>query len=113
MNEERDTDARLWHPWLRINRVLRVMLQKRWSARRSIRRGWSIHRRARRHRMEAHAVARDAASGVGGLEESGDDMMNGPLQSLGVALVAVTVAQTAPVSVGELLSDPDRFRGQQ
>ena len=25
MNEERDTGARLWHPWLRINRVLRVM----------------------------------------------------------------------------------------
>jgi len=23
--------ARLWHPWLRINRVLRVMLQTRWS----------------------------------------------------------------------------------
>ena len=22
---------RLWHPWLRINRVLRVMLQTRWS----------------------------------------------------------------------------------
>jgi hypothetical protein len=21
-----DTDARLWHPWLRINRLLRVML---------------------------------------------------------------------------------------
>jgi hypothetical protein len=21
-----DADARLWHPWLRINRVLRVML---------------------------------------------------------------------------------------
>ena len=32
MNEERDTGARLWHPWLRINRVLRVMLQTRWSA---------------------------------------------------------------------------------
>jgi hypothetical protein len=32
MNGERDTDARLWHPWLRINRVLRVMLQTRWSA---------------------------------------------------------------------------------
>jgi len=31
MNGERDTDARLWHPWLRINRVLRVMLQTRWS----------------------------------------------------------------------------------
>jgi hypothetical protein len=27
-----DTGARLWHPWLRINRVLRVMLQTRWSA---------------------------------------------------------------------------------
>ena len=27
-----DTDARLWHPWLRINRVLRVMLHTRWSA---------------------------------------------------------------------------------
>jgi hypothetical protein len=26
------TDARLWHPWLRINRVLRVMLDTRWSA---------------------------------------------------------------------------------
>jgi hypothetical protein len=32
MNEERDTDARLWHPWLRINRVLRAMLTTRWSA---------------------------------------------------------------------------------
>jgi hypothetical protein len=32
MNGERDTDARLWHPWLRIHRVLRVMLQTRWSA---------------------------------------------------------------------------------
>jgi hypothetical protein len=27
-----NTDARLWHPWLRINRVLRVMLHARWSA---------------------------------------------------------------------------------
>jgi hypothetical protein len=26
------TDARLWHPWLRINRVQRAMLQERWSA---------------------------------------------------------------------------------
>ena len=30
--EMSDTDARLWHPWLRINRVLRVMLHTRWSA---------------------------------------------------------------------------------
>ncbi len=27
-----DTHARLWHPWLRINRVQRVMLTTRWSA---------------------------------------------------------------------------------
>ena len=27
-----DTDARLWHPWLRINSVLRAMLHERWSA---------------------------------------------------------------------------------
>jgi hypothetical protein len=26
-----DTDARLWHPWLRINRLQRVMLDTRWS----------------------------------------------------------------------------------
>jgi hypothetical protein len=25
------TAARLWHPWLRINRVLRAMLHTRWS----------------------------------------------------------------------------------
>jgi hypothetical protein len=27
-----DTDARLWHPWLRINCVPRAMLHTRWSA---------------------------------------------------------------------------------
>jgi hypothetical protein len=27
-----NNNARLWHPWLRINRVLRVMLHTRWSA---------------------------------------------------------------------------------
>ena len=32
MNGERDTDERLWHPWLRINRVLRAMLHEHWSA---------------------------------------------------------------------------------
>ena len=32
MNGEGDTDARLWHAWLRINRVLRVMLHTHWSA---------------------------------------------------------------------------------
>jgi hypothetical protein len=30
-------DARLSHPWLRINRVLRVMLQTRWRAE-----AWSV-----------------------------------------------------------------------
>ena len=32
MNGERDTDERLWQPWLRINRVLRAMLHEHWSA---------------------------------------------------------------------------------
>jgi hypothetical protein len=27
-----DTDARLWHPWLRVNRLLRLMVHTRWSA---------------------------------------------------------------------------------
>ena len=27
-----DTDARFWHPWLRINSVLRMMLHTHWSA---------------------------------------------------------------------------------
>jgi hypothetical protein len=27
-----NTNARLWHPWLRINRVLRVMLHTHWCA---------------------------------------------------------------------------------
>ncbi len=38
--------------------------------------------------------------------------MSGALLLLGVALVTVAAAQAAPVSVGELLSDPDRFRTQ-
>ena len=32
MNEERDIDERLWHPWLRINRVLREILREGSSA---------------------------------------------------------------------------------
>jgi hypothetical protein len=30
--EMNDTDTRLWHPWLRIDRVLRVMLHTPWRA---------------------------------------------------------------------------------
>jgi hypothetical protein len=32
-------DARLWHPWFRINRVQRVMLHTHWSAE-----AWSVVR---------------------------------------------------------------------
>ena len=39
-------------------------------------------------------------------------MMNGALLSLGAAVVAVAAAQAAPVSVDEILSNPDRFRDQ-
>jgi hypothetical protein len=31
-HEMTDTEAHLWHPWLRINRLLRAMLHTRWSA---------------------------------------------------------------------------------
>src|SRR5947209_17824359 len=62
--------------------------------------------------MGAHAVARGPKGGVGGTAECGGDTMSGALLSLGAALVAVTAAQAAPVSVGELLADPDHFRGQ-
>ena len=47
--EVNDTDARLWHPWLRINRVLRVMLHTRWNAEQ-----WSVVR------VESQAGARVA-----------------------------------------------------
>jgi len=40
------TYARLWHPWLRINRVLRVMLRTRWSAE-----AWLIVRVEFRHAL--------------------------------------------------------------
>jgi len=50
-------DARLLHPWLRINRVLRVMLRTRWSAE-----VWSVVR----VRVQAGACAAklDPARGV-------------------------------------------------
>ncbi len=32
LQEPRGLQARLWHPWLRINRVLRAMLHERWNA---------------------------------------------------------------------------------
>jgi len=51
-----DIDARLWHPWLRINRVLRVMLHTRWSAE-----AWAVVR------VEFRALAlreRDSARGL-------------------------------------------------
>ncbi len=51
-----DTDARLWHPWLRINRVLRVMLHTHWSAE-----AWS---QVSRVQEGARAPQRDPARGV-------------------------------------------------
>jgi hypothetical protein len=55
--EMNDTDARLWHPWLRINRVLRVMLHTRWSAE-----AWFSG--ASRVQAGARAAERDQARGV-------------------------------------------------
>jgi hypothetical protein len=36
-HEMTDTEAHLWHPWLRINRLLRAMLHTRWSAEAQVR----------------------------------------------------------------------------
>jgi hypothetical protein len=56
-----DTNARLWHPWLRINRVLRAMLQTHWSAE-----AWSrvrvAFRRAVALRSEALSDAADSSA---------------------------------------------------
>jgi hypothetical protein len=50
-------DARLWHPWLRTNRVMRVMLQTRWSAE-----AWSVVRVEFRNALRA--AESDPARGV-------------------------------------------------
>jgi len=42
-----DADVRLWHPWLRINRGLRVMLDTRWTAEQ-----WSVIRVEFRRALE-------------------------------------------------------------
>jgi len=51
-----DTDARLWYPWLRINRVLRVMLHTRWSAE-----AWSVVRVEFRRALALRSEIRRAA----------------------------------------------------
>ena len=50
-----DTDARLWHHRLRINRVLRAMVHERWSAE-----AWSV---VRVELANARAAERDPARG--------------------------------------------------
>jgi hypothetical protein len=56
------TDARLWHPWLRINRMLRVMLRTRWSAetwavvRVEFRKTLALRSQIRRVRRESFSV---------------------------------------------------------
>jgi len=51
------SDARLWHPWLRINRVLRVMLQTRWSAL-----AWSVVRVELRRALAPRSQIRRAGT---------------------------------------------------
>jgi hypothetical protein len=50
-------DTRLWHPWLRINRVLRAMLHTHWSAE-------SVVAGQGRVQKSARAAERDPARGV-------------------------------------------------
>jgi hypothetical protein len=50
-------NARLWQPWVRINRVLRVMLQTRWSAE-----AWSVVRVEFRRALALRSEIRRARS---------------------------------------------------
>jgi hypothetical protein len=50
-------DTRLWHPWLRINRVLRVMLHTHWSAE-----AWSLVRIEFRKALALRTEIRRAGS---------------------------------------------------
>ena len=52
-----DTDARLWHPWLRINRVLRLVLHTRWSTE-----AWSVVRVEFRRALALRGEIRRAGS---------------------------------------------------
>jgi hypothetical protein len=49
------SDAGLWPPWLRINRVLRVMLRTHWSAE-----AWSVVRVAFRKALALRSEIRRA-----------------------------------------------------
>jgi hypothetical protein len=57
--EMTDTDARLWHPWLRINRVLRLMLHTHWSAE-----AWAEVRVEFRKALALRSQIRRAGSGA-------------------------------------------------
>ena len=58
------TDARLRHPWLRINRVLRAMLHERWSAdawpqvKAEFKKALALKSQIRRRLVQLAAVAR-------------------------------------------------------
>jgi hypothetical protein len=56
--DQQAPDARLWHPWLRINRVLRVMLHTRWSAE-----AWAQVRVEFRRALALRSEIRRAADG--------------------------------------------------
>ena len=53
---KRATNASIWHPWLRINRVLRVMLHTRWSAE-----AWAVVRVEFRRALALRSEIRRAA----------------------------------------------------
>jgi len=62
-----DTDARLWHPWLRINRLLRAMLHTHRSAE-----AWSqVERDPARGMPEERRVAGEGGSRPGGSQDYG------------------------------------------
>jgi len=75
-----DTNARLWHPWLRINRVLRAML----------------HERDLRGRARPADRARLSAFGRGYLDLIRDPVPFDTVRSVGVSTVEPVVGSDAP-----------------
>jgi hypothetical protein len=89
-----NTDARLWHPWLRINRVLRVMLHTRWSTE-----AWSQVRVEFRRALALRSdPARGGGSegGVGGSEEGQLNRARGLLSLLVPDLMTKDVQVNVP-----------------
>lgn len=103
-----DTDARLWHPWLRINRVLRAMLHERWSAeawpqvRTEFTKALTLRSQIRRRGVVQLTNWRDV--GRGGATMTGRRRVVGIVGVVAVLAMACTsLPPTKPITDGKVL----------